>query len=1028
MSRISVRLAALLLCAIALRASGQTVPGERAGVSGFGEVERARPSLELSDPAWDAAAVAGGPARRAPLVIAPGLAGDPVQIGVNSLPPGGPISVRSAGTVTVEGDTLFWRLRVEASGVGALRLHWMHLDLPPGATLTASGEGSRWGGYVIRGRGSLGTGEDWTPVLDGARAFVEYRGPVAAGRPTCSIVETAEIAAPWPPAPTQLRVLPCEVDVQCQSPDAVARDAVGYMVFSGPTGTLLCTGTLLNDTDPGTTRGWLLTSRRCISTQASASSLTVYWFFQTPTCDGTPPSPDSLPVSLGATLLQVSAATDLSFLQLAQDPSAGQGLAGWTTDEPVGTMMSIHHPLGTFKRAAVGTITTVPPICAGLLPFYQFHYVDYSVGITEDGSGGAPLFNAQWQVVGQLYGTCATTSPDCSNPSQWNAVFGKFSRSFSLIAPYLTGQGSPSRIYVNAAATGAGTGLSWTDAYTDLAVALTTVSPAAGGTEVWVAAGVYKPLATGVESSFRLVTNVQLYGGFAGTESVLSERNIAANPTILSGDVNGDDAANFVNRADNVYHVVRATGVDQTAVLDGFTIRGGNAAGASGFNNKGGGLYAESATPRIRNCTFTDNSAAISGGGAAYAENASLDIQGCAFAGNFATSTGGGLSVLGGGGTIASCQFTGNSALGNGGGIDLYDSGVSISACTFLQNSAVGRGGGLNCFPSGAPTILDCRFELNTAAYGGGGANAFGASPAFSRCVFLKNTAGNFGGAFLHTNNAQSSISACRLLGNSSGLEGGAINANSGTLDLVNCEFSGNKSTTNSGGGFFDTHNCIATVRSCSFSGNAANTGMGGGMVVDDSTASVINCVFWGNTDASGSTQNGQVKLVTGGVTVSYSLLQGLDGSLGGAGNIGGNPLFGSAAGPDAIVGTEDDDLAPGSGSPAVDSGDSQAASTILTDIRGHARREDDVCVPNTGTGPLPPVDMGAIEKAGCVCYPNCDGSTAAPILNANDFSCFLNAFANGNSYANCDESTVLPVLNANDFSCFLNAFAGGCQ
>jgi hypothetical protein len=61
-------------------------------------------------------------------------------------------------------------------------------------------------------------------------------------------------------------------------------------------------------------------------------------------------------------------------------------------------------------------------------------------------------------------------------------------------------------------------------------------------------------------------------------------------------------------------------------------------------------------------------------------------------------------------------------------------------------------------------------------------------------------------------------------------------------------------------------------------------------------------------------------------------------------------------------------------------------------------------------------------------CYPNCDGSTAPPILNINDFQCFLNAFAAGDLYANCDGSTVDPVLNVNDFQCFINQFAAGCS
>jgi hypothetical protein len=67
-------------------------------------------------------------------------------------------------------------------------------------------------------------------------------------------------------------------------------------------------------------------------------------------------------------------------------------------------------------------------------------------------------------------------------------------------------------------------------------------------------------------------------------------------------------------------------------------------------------------------------------------------------------------------------------------------------------------------------------------------------------------------------------------------------------------------------------------------------------------------------------------------------------------------------------------------------------------------------------------------QAVGCnACYANCDGSTAQPLLNVNDFVCFQNRFASGDSYANCDQSTVAPVLNVNDFLCFQNQFAAGC-
>ena len=65
-------------------------------------------------------------------------------------------------------------------------------------------------------------------------------------------------------------------------------------------------------------------------------------------------------------------------------------------------------------------------------------------------------------------------------------------------------------------------------------------------------------------------------------------------------------------------------------------------------------------------------------------------------------------------------------------------------------------------------------------------------------------------------------------------------------------------------------------------------------------------------------------------------------------------------------------------------------------------------------------------------CYPNCDGSTGTPMLTAQDFQCFADAFAAGcnsptNCYANCDGSTQAPFLNANDFMCFFIKFAERC-
>lgn len=81
-----------------------------------------------------------------------------------------------------------------------------------------------------------------------------------------------------------------------------------------------------------------------------------------------------------------------------------------------------------------------------------------------------------------------------------------------------------------------------------------------------------------------------------------------------------------------------------------------------------------------------------------------------------------------------------------------------------------------------------------------------------------------------------------------------------------------------------------------------------------------------------------------------------------------------------------------------------------------------------TGVGPLAP-EQGwvATLPRGIGCPANCDGSTADPALNVNDFICFLAKYAAGDVYANCDESTTPPVLNVNDFICFQQRYAAGC-
>ncbi|MFT5199139.1 MAG: hypothetical protein ACI87O_001802, partial [Planctomycetota bacterium] len=173
-------------------------------------------------------------------------------------------------------------------------------------------------------------------------------------------------------------------------------------------------------------------------------------------------------------------------------------------------------------------------------------------------------------------------------------------------------------IYVDANLnTGANDGSSWADAHQGgdgLRVALL---GAVSGDDVYVAQGTYKPTTGASRSaSFLLKNNVEIYGGFLGTEVSPVQRPAFGTATsILLGDLADNDGSNLRN--DNSYHLVTTTSTNASAVLDGFEIRQGNANG-SGNSNKGGGILCVSnSSPTIRNCDFIANRCTF-GGGAGY--------------------------------------------------------------------------------------------------------------------------------------------------------------------------------------------------------------------------------------------------------------------------------------------------------------------------------------------------------------------------------------------------------------------------
>ncbi len=278
------------------------------------------------------------------------------------------------------------------------------------------------------------------------------------------------------------------------------------------------------------------------------------------------------------------------------------------------------------------------------------------------------------------------TSADCNGngvPDECDVAGG--------LSPDANGNGVPDEceadvLYVDAGASGAGTGLTWNDAYVDLQDALA-VGRGTGSAvqEIWVAAGTYKPdRGTGNRAaSFELPGGVAVYGGFAGGETSVDQRDIGANAAILSGDIGISGAV-----SDNSYQVLRITDTGATAVLDGFVITAGNATGASPAD-LGGGLY-NTGDALLRNCTFRSNRAARHGGAVSNQGGPSLTLLNCALFGNHANQRGGAVQTYQSSLAAVNCTFAYNTAGGEGGGVFMNTWDTSLANCIVWGNTAMG--------------------------------------------------------------------------------------------------------------------------------------------------------------------------------------------------------------------------------------------------------------------------------------------------------------------------------------------------
>lgn len=326
-------------------------------------------------------------------------------------------------------------LSITSPGAAAVRAALVVERLPDAAVLRFKAPGDAMlfesGGADVRrtleqNLAAGQAGEDarsyWSPVIEGETVLVEIELPaesdprdVRVALPRVSHLVTS--AANTFATPTAIgRSASCNVDAMCTTGWSNQMNAVAQMVFSDGSGSYLCTGTLLADSDAASSTPYFLTARHCIGSQALASSLVTYWFYRSSACNsGAPGAYRQL--AGGGALLYSATSTDTAFLRLNNTPPQGTYFAGWSVGSVPGTgsaAAALHQPRGDLLKLSQGRLSgyatcTAPTngsfSCSGASSASATYYsVAWSSGITEPGSSGSALFSPAGQVLGQLYG------------------------------------------------------------------------------------------------------------------------------------------------------------------------------------------------------------------------------------------------------------------------------------------------------------------------------------------------------------------------------------------------------------------------------------------------------------------------------------------------------------------------------------------------------------------------------------------------------------------------------------------------
>ncbi|NJL31741.1 MAG: trypsin-like peptidase domain-containing protein, partial [Phycisphaerales bacterium] len=331
--------------------------------------------------------------------------------------------------------TLLWRVRLTSPGALSLSLGFSRYQMPAGGQLLVTSVDRRHRVGPFTERDNKPHDQLWTPPLFTDSVVLEVTVPETQARQLELELTSVNHGYAGFGEKGQ-RAGGCNFDVACAT-GAGWSDAARSVALLTIGGVRFCTGFLVNDT-AFDGRPYLVTARHCGFSAAEAASVVVIWNHQNTGCTETPPAETATlrHFQTGATLRATHPDSDFALLELDEmpHPSFGSHYAGWdrSTADPERAAV-IHHPNTDIKRIAFDfdpAKTTSHLHGASPGDGSHLRVGSWELGTTEGGSSGAPLFNQDRRVVGQLHGGWAA----CGNgQADW---FGRFSAAW-------TGGGTP---------------------------------------------------------------------------------------------------------------------------------------------------------------------------------------------------------------------------------------------------------------------------------------------------------------------------------------------------------------------------------------------------------------------------------------------------------------------------------------------------------------------------------------------------------------------------------------------------------